>query len=55
MREVGLEPTRVSSLPPQSSASANSATPAKRALDLSVLEKRNQEIKSFLVKSPSSF
>jgi hypothetical protein len=28
MREVGLEPTRVASLPPQSSASANSATPA---------------------------
>jgi hypothetical protein len=29
LRKVGLEPTRVSSLPPQSSASANSATFAK--------------------------
>lgn len=32
MRKVGLEPTRVSSLPPQSSASTNSATFAKVAI-----------------------
>ncbi len=39
MREVGLEPTQVASLPPQSSASANSATPACKSDNLTELAK----------------
>ena len=43
MREVGLEPTQVASLPPQSSASANSATPACKSDHLTELAERNQD------------
>ena len=42
LREVGLEPTQVASLPPQSSASANSATPANETSDHNKLPQRNQ-------------
>lgn len=43
MREGGLEPPRASSLPPQGSASANSATPAKEKLDRSTPLRNRQE------------